>query len=848
MSSISRLFAFLVLCAPILCACGGGGAPLRSAAPEEFQTAPAVSPFGINGTKIFHIPNEVETNVARRLAWMKELGVRWDRSDLWWHVVEPAPGVYDYSWPDRVFEVLEAHGVQWYPILCYGAAGWQGHTAPLTDEDFQRFGEYVYRTVSRYKGRAPAWSVWNEPNIVTFWSPEPRVEDYARLLRISHEAIRRADPGAKVCAPVTAPLGNLARKFIERLFQLGGLEQIDLFDYHYYRNYPPESEVPREIAEIRALMRRYGEEKPIWISESGVSSSLGKEKKAFDLQASYVARNHLLCFGLGVQKFFYFDLQNWFDTEESAWDSQLGLVTAAGERKPSFFAYQTLVREIEGREIIGLCEGMGEEEYAILLHDPRTGEFTLAAWLGNDAESREIPVAIKGRMCSITHSLGEITTRNTGPDARLAIPLDRHPRYVTPVDPEVYLPMAGIRRDPALSLIAPGESIPFQILAAPLLGDPVVRSLEIQAGEGFSWDEALGVLTLNANLPPGRYPITALARVEVGQPGARRALEITRHAEVEVISVFEVALRPYREDGALFSEIRLGNLSSASMTETPRLLEIRADGGRRELAALAPQALPAGESRQLTVPMPAGLGLDYKGETQWIATYGAFSSKPFRVYAAPLSAEGPRVDGDLDDWSHIPFFEIASESQVLRNVGVWSPASASLRAGVWFTPATVYFAAEVNDDDPAFNPFEAKEIWRGDAMEFYLGLRGPTRRTVINKEFEYQIGIAPAFAGKRPLLFWFHKDEEIRAGEIQVRKTASGYQVEAAIPLSAIQAPQIVFNEGDFIALDLALDDLDNGDSAPAANDPGRALMWNGGPMNWIDPSGWGLAVLQKAE
>jgi len=48
------------------------------------------------------------------------------------------------------------------------------------------------------------------------------------------------------------------------------------------------------------------------------------------------------------------------------------------------------------------------------------------------------------------------------------------------------------------------------------------------------------------------------------------------------------------------------------------------------------------------------------------------------------------------------------------------------------------------------------------------------------------------------------------------------------------------------IGLDAAVNDLDRDDWAPAGNEPGRALMWNGTGTNWIDPSGWGMAILRR--
>ena len=155
---------------------------------SAYREAQYQSYFAINGTKVFHIPNELETTVEKRIKWMQELGVYWDRSDWWWHIIEPEQGRFDFTFPDKVVEFFEKNHIQIYPILNYGAAWWKNHNAPINDEDFEQFANYVYETVKHFKDHFTYWSVWNEPNILPFWSPEPNVEDYARLLKLSYEA------------------------------------------------------------------------------------------------------------------------------------------------------------------------------------------------------------------------------------------------------------------------------------------------------------------------------------------------------------------------------------------------------------------------------------------------------------------------------------------------------------------------------------------------------------------------------------------------------------------------------------------------------------------------------------
>lgn len=807
--------------------------------------------FGLNGTKIFHIPGEPA--VEERFGFMEDLGVYWDRIDLWWHVVEPEPGTWDYSRADYAFEAYEDHGVQWYPILCYGAAWWEGHNAPLTDEHVADFAEYVYKTVDRFQDRVTYWAVWNEANIPNFWAPAPDVEVYYELLKATHEAATRADPDVKLGAPVLAPLGEWDRKFTERLFQLGGHEYFDVFDYHYYRNHPPEREVPREIAEIKALMERYGGQKPIWISESGVSSPNDNVEENYPRQASLVVRNQLLALALGVERFFYFDLQNWRDNDPEEWDSQLGLVEADGDKKPSFHAYQTMVKEVDYREVVGRYTKLGEGVEAVVIHGPAASEVKLAAWLTDDDAAREVQIITEPRDIRIVQPSGEFEMipleipRAPGQETRtITVKIDRHPRYIHNVDPHTYLPEAAFQIDPPMAILAPGEESRMEIDIYDAMPGGRWRARSVDTPDGITWDVKEGVVRCDETLPEGVYELEAVIEAEYEDEYGRKKQPILRKtAFVEIISTLDLSLRPVREDGKLKAVVTLSN---QTRSELPGRLELAWLNGDQESLLVEQEIDPirAGENRRISLDAELPLsGLE--GTGAWTARFGDFESRPFRVYTAAFSENGPEIDGDLSDWQGVPSLFIGRQENITRTAGVeWTKENASADVHSWFTPDAIYFAAEVTDNSPMVNDNAPKELWKGDAFELYLGLQGPTARSTIDKSFEYQIGVAPKTAETGPVAFWFHQDEIIEGAEVATEETESGYRIEARIPLAAIGSGDIELKAGDFVGLDVALDDVDEEDWAPAGNLPGRALVWNGTGQNWIDPSNWGLGVLVK--
>lgn len=806
------------------------------------------SPFAINGTKIFHIPDEIETTVPRRLGWMKELGVYWDRADLWWHVVEPEPGRFDFTRSDRAFATFEAAGVQWYPILAYGAAWFPpGANGPATDEQVAAFANYVETTVRRYRGRAPVWSMWNEPNIPNFWTPNPNADHYTRLMKASREALRRADPRAKLAAPVLAPIGTWDRRFTERILQLGGGRYFEIFDYHYYRG-NPEPEVPMELAEIRAVLWRYGFEKPIWLTEMGVGSIPSSDMEAQRRQASLVIRNHLLCLGLGVERIFYFDLQNWYDDKPDEWDSQLGLVTADGQKKRSFYAYRHMVERLEGSDFVGMI-GNGERGvFQVLARDRRTGELTLAAWKWTGGEE-DLTLQRGPRFRANFHSstaeasdmLGENAVGRPTVDGRgVTVKIGLDPVYVRGVAPEVYLPRAGVRFERPLTILAPGERTPLRLFVHPTLrrGQARVEVSRTDLPSGVRWDADGQTLRVDGNATPGRKRIRA--QVAVDFQGLRQTVPIEAH--VDVVPTVNVRFRPTTEDGNVIGRVLLENQTSRRIGSEVRLE-----------SAFTPEVQNYATSDRITLTGGQNVHVDLAlpkpdRESFYRATFAGNASRPVGITVVKLSDSGPDIDGDLSDWEGLPAMTLNEVRQLVAPSPGWTPDRASAVAHVWLTPTTLYLAADVRDQGP-INTEEARLMWRQDSLEFYIGFAGPTGRTVLDKAVEFQIGVAPVLANRGATVFWFHEDNILDTARVATRNTPTGWTVEAAIPLDALRLDPSRFGgirDGMVIGLDVKLNDYDAGDWAPLGNVPGRMLVWSGDGMNWIDPARWGIGVVRR--
>ena len=125
------------------------------------------------------------------------------------------------------------------------------------------------------------WQVWNEPNLKKFFNPagsnQQSAWKYARLLRISHNAIQSEDPNARIVLagnPGYPPSGGLrAWDFLNALYRVPGVK--NHFDAAALHPYASTLEGLRQQLQLfRGVMRRHDDrETPLWITELGWGSA-----------------------------------------------------------------------------------------------------------------------------------------------------------------------------------------------------------------------------------------------------------------------------------------------------------------------------------------------------------------------------------------------------------------------------------------------------------------------------------------------------------------------------------------------------------------------------------------------
>jgi hypothetical protein len=290
------------------------------------------------------------------------------RIPIFWAECEPAPGVHDFAALDAQVGAAAAHGIKVQPFV-YGTPGWlaaEQARPPLGSRASAAWASFLRTLVRRYgnggefwrgqvrKQPIGLWQVWNEPNFVLFWKPWPNPAAYARLLRVSAQAIRGADPRARIVLAGVAPVNAGIRTwvFLRRLFRVGGVERdFDIAAVHPYSTTLPELEY--QLRKVRGGMAAAGlGKRPLLVTELGVASQ-GTYPSAFVRgtagQAKFLRDAYARL--LEMRRSWRIAGVDWFTWQDGtrpdphcAFCEGAGLIDASGRPKPAWWALREVAR------------------------------------------------------------------------------------------------------------------------------------------------------------------------------------------------------------------------------------------------------------------------------------------------------------------------------------------------------------------------------------------------------------------------------------------------------------------------------------------------------------------------
>lgn len=292
------------------------------------------------------------------------------------------------KYPKLKFLVILGYGTQWAADPAFANAKGGAIAAPQrgidvrpVDDPQNLYGQYVYEAVRRYHDVVDAWESWNEPDLPGHHYFKGSGADFMSYQRAFFLAAKKADPNCTALfASMTfanpegylhahhlsvPSIGVVAASFFEQYLQ-AVVKDPEAKAHGYYfdamnqHSYSRASDLYDYTMIDRKLMQDYlGTQKPVWISELGVTDRGGAFGVTPDEHCDYVLQSYAWGSLAGVQKFFFFQLDN--SNGHGLYTSMLGqpkpVLTTYRDVLVNLFAGATFVGQLHGNAGVGFLGG-----------------------------------------------------------------------------------------------------------------------------------------------------------------------------------------------------------------------------------------------------------------------------------------------------------------------------------------------------------------------------------------------------------------------------------------------------------------------------------------------------------
>ena len=308
------------------------------------------------------------TGLPRDLQMIAEAGFNFIRMDLVWSRVEKTKGEYEFkeSGYDALTLGCEKLGIRVLYILDYSNKLYEPDGSVRTDTGRKAFADFAEAAAKRYTGKGILWEIWNEANLEHFWSPQPSVDDYCKLVEACAPRIKQADPSGQVLAGATS---GIPFEWLEGCFKNGLLKWIDVLSVHPYRSQHPET-VIQDYTKLRRLIARYApasKQIPIISGEWGYSNlNWDKSHLTEQQQADYLVRMFLINAYQNIPVSIWYDWKN-DGTDPNEREHQFGTVKHDLNPKAAYLAAKVLSSTLTGYSIKERFDLGNENDFAFKL-------------------------------------------------------------------------------------------------------------------------------------------------------------------------------------------------------------------------------------------------------------------------------------------------------------------------------------------------------------------------------------------------------------------------------------------------------------------------------------------------
>ncbi len=291
---------------------------------------------------------------------MASRGVCWAREEFLWLGIEPTQGEFFWTRTDYMVQELKTNRDIEILGLLWGTPSWASQ-APADPNymfyppsDLNNWYNYVYQTVSRYKGSIKYWEIWNEPDFSQCWLPSPNPQAYAQLLIKAYDAAKAADPNCVIIHGGISWPDELALEYLQGVYNAGAWSKFDIVGVHgFHDDQPPEDIFFKETRKrFAAGLVKFGS-KPIWYTEiswpTNPHYTVGVD---YETQANYLVRDIVQSIGHGIGRIFWYNFRD-HDDNSSQWIDNLGIIDKDYNNKDSAAAYANLSSQLSGMTLMG---------------------------------------------------------------------------------------------------------------------------------------------------------------------------------------------------------------------------------------------------------------------------------------------------------------------------------------------------------------------------------------------------------------------------------------------------------------------------------------------------------------
>ena len=303
---------------------------------------------------------------------LSQSGASWDRINFFWNSYQPTGptewlGNANSTNADVARDVasgIAVVGVITNPPAWATRNGSTPSTLDLPASDPNNYwAAFVRHLALDFNGQINEWIIWNEPDVPpgqpgSSWAGDEY--EFYLLVKEANQAIRSVNPRARIVFPGTTYWSDIQAGrglFLERVLQHAGRDPeavpngyfFDAVDIHIYSSPYQIYTIPQTY---QASMKKFGIDKPIWVSELNVvpwndplsTAPRGGYRATLDEQAAYIIQAIAMARAAKIERAAIYKMSD----GNIIYGEPFGLVREDGSSRPAYIAFQTAMKLLEG--------------------------------------------------------------------------------------------------------------------------------------------------------------------------------------------------------------------------------------------------------------------------------------------------------------------------------------------------------------------------------------------------------------------------------------------------------------------------------------------------------------------